>query len=288
MRPLACALALVAAQQGASPQAPAPPAFRSGIELVRLDVSVMRGGRPVQGLTARDFVVLDNGVEQEIESAALDRLPLDVQLVLDASDSVSGARLAHLLAAATGLLHELRTGDRVGLLTFSDALQVRAAMTGDVASVGAILPAIAGSGQTALRDAVAFGIALRREGATRPLMLVFTDGIDNASWLTSEAAIDSARRAGIVTHVVRVRGREPSSSRFVEDLTEATGGRIWSASSERDLEVLFAEALEEMRARYVLSFSPKGAGGSGWHELDVKLRRGGADIASRPGYFVSR
>jgi VWFA-related protein len=288
MKPLACALALVAAQQAVSPQAPAPPSFRSGIELVRLDVSVMRGGLPVQGLTARDFIVLDNGAEQEVDSATLDRVPLDVELVLDASGSVSGERLDHLLAASEGLLHALRTGDRVGLLTFSDVLQVRAGLTGDFAAVAAILPEIGGTGQTALRDAVAFGIGLRRDVTARALMLVFTDGIDNASWLTDEAVLDSARRAGIVTHVVRVPGREMSSSRFVESLTDATGGRIWSASSARDLDVLFARALEEMRARYLLTFSPRDAGRRGWHELKVKLRSGRADIIARPGYWANR
>src|SRR5262249_29179879 len=54
-----------------------PPAvFRSGIEVVELDVSVTRGGVPMQGLTARDFGLTDNGVAQDIESVMLDRLPL--------------------------------------------------------------------------------------------------------------------------------------------------------------------------------------------------------------------
>jgi hypothetical protein len=43
------------------------PTFKAGIEAVRVDVLVTRGGQPVEGLTARDFQVRDNGVLQDID-----------------------------------------------------------------------------------------------------------------------------------------------------------------------------------------------------------------------------
>ena len=62
--------------------------FRTGVEVVELDVSVTRGGRPVPGLDAADFALADNGVTQEVQSVTLDRLPLSVVLTLDTSSSV--------------------------------------------------------------------------------------------------------------------------------------------------------------------------------------------------------
>jgi hypothetical protein len=44
---------------------------------------VTRGGQPVQGLTARDFALTDNGVAQDVQSVMLDRLPLSVTMLLD-------------------------------------------------------------------------------------------------------------------------------------------------------------------------------------------------------------
>jgi hypothetical protein len=143
------------------------------------------------------------------------------------------------------------------------------------------LAAIAGSGATALRDAVHVALELRARDQTRPLLLVFTDGYDTASWLTEEAVIDSARRAGVVTHVVQVESDE-----FLNQLVEASGGRAWSATSDRQLRELFTRALDEMRARYLLTYTPRGVSGTGWHELRVKLKNGRADITARPGYFV--
>jgi VWFA-related protein len=283
MKPAILALTLIAASQAAPPQS-----FRSSVDVVQVDVSVTRGAEPVSGLTDRDFLVTDNGVEQDVSSVTLERLPLDVQLLLDTSGSVSGDRLKHLLSAADGLIAALRPGERVSLITFSQAVHVRVAATEDFASVRASLLGVTGGGQTALRDAAQLALALGGgDTSRRPLVLVFTDGVDHGSWLSEDDVLDSARRVGVVVHVVREESFEYSRSTFVEQLTKASGGRIWSASSERDLDRLFTQALDEMRARYLLTFSPRGAPQPGWHQLSVKLRSARGDVVARPGYFVS-
>jgi VWFA-related protein len=263
--------------------APQPPAvFKSGIEVVELDVSVTRGGQPVQGLTARDFALTDNGAAQEVQSVTLDRLPLSVTMVLDTSESVAGDRLAHLVQAGDGLTAALRPDDRAALITFSNLVDLRVPMTGQMTDVRSALRAIRGAGATALRDAVHLALELQPHDRTRPLVLVFTDGRDTTSWLTEDAVVDSARRIGIVVHAVRVE-----SDRFLDRLADASGGRTWSATSDRQLRELFTRALDEMRARYLLTYTPHGVSGPGWHDLKVRLKNGRADITARPGYFVS-
>jgi Ca-activated chloride channel family protein len=241
----------------------------------------MRGGQPVQGLTAHDFVVTDNGVEQEVESVTLDRLPLSVTFVLDASASVAGDRLSYLVRAGEGLIAALRADDRAALITFSHVVDLRVPLTGDIASIRSALREIGARGATALRDAVQFALAMQPRDRSRPLVLVFTDGLDTTSWLTEEAVIDSAQRIGAVIHAVRVE-----SDRFLDRPVESSGGRTWSATSDRQLRELFTRALDEMRARYLLTYTPHGAGRPGWHDLKVKVSAGGADVTARPGYFV--
>lgn len=151
-------------------------------------------------MTPRDFLLTDNGVAQEIESVVRDRLPLSVTLVLDTSQSVSGDRLAHLVAAGGELTRALRSGDRASLITFSHKVDLRVPMTGDMATIQQALAAMSGRGAAAPRDAVHLALELRARDQTRPLLLVFTDGHDTAIWLTEEAVLDSARRTGVVTH----------------------------------------------------------------------------------------
>jgi uncharacterized protein YegL len=256
--------------------------FRSGVEVVELDVSVTRGGRPVQGLTAADFALSDNGVAQQVASVTLDRLPLSVTLVLDTSESVAGDRLSHLIQAGEGLAAALRGDDRAALITFSNSVDARVPMTDDVAAIRASLASIKGAGATALLDAVQLALELQPHDRTRPLVLVFTDGQDTASWLTPDAVLESARRVGVVVHAVRV-----ASDPFLDRLVDASGGRTWSATSDRQLRELFTRALDEMRARYLLTYTPAGVRAPGWHELKVRLKTGRADVAARPGYFVA-
>ena len=69
-------------------------------------------------------------------------------------------------------------------------------------------------------------------------------------------------------------------------LASDTGGRTWSAGSNRQLEELFTRALNEMRARYVLTYSVRAPNKPGWHKIQVGLRNASGDVTARPGYMA--
>jgi VWFA-related protein len=260
-----------------------PPAFHTGVEVVTVDVSVTRGDAPVAGLTADDFVVTDNGVRQQVDSATAEQRPLSVTLILDTSVSVSGERLDSLIAASDQALTELRPTDSVSLITFSSRVARPVAPTHDFDSMRAALHGITGHGHTAMRDAVFLALHAAPHDATRPLLLVFTDGLDTTSWISEADLLEAVRRANVVVHAVTV----PPSLRFLAQMTHEAGGRTWSASSNRDLQTLFGRAIRDMRDRYVLSFRPSGVARPGWHALHVTLKQRRANVIARPGYWDS-
>ena len=275
--------------------------FRAGVAGVNLDVAVTRNGRPVRGLSARDFILTDGGVAQQIDTAALETLPLSVLLVLDTSGSVAGEKLASLVSASRSLVAALRPGDRISLLTFSDRVAVRVPLTADASAVSEALGSLTPGGQTSLRDATYSALQLLPADRSRPVVLIFSDGRDTASWLTAADVLGAVRSAGVVIHAVelveedvvvrRDEGlgggprREPSS-RFLGDLVASAGGRRWAASEPERLPGLFTDALNEMRSRYLLTYYPANVDRTGWHPLTVRLARGQADITHRPGYQV--
>lgn len=260
------------------------PTFRSSVDRVQLDVSATRGGRTVRGLTAADFILTDNGVVQEIDSTALEETPLRVQLVLDASGSVSNEKLRRLIDAGTGLMNALRQSDSAGLMTFATAVDIRVPMTHDIEQVKRALGSVRGAGATSLRDGVQLALAIPTVADARTVVIVFSDGADTSSWLSDAEVVESARRSGVVIHVVAVKAATVSS-RFLPDVTEAAGGRVFSASSVEDLGRLFTTALDEMRARYLVTFAPLSPT-PGWHAIKVSVRKGGIDVKARSGYFV--
>lgn len=256
--------------------------FRSGVDAVAVDVSVMRGNVPVTGLAAEDFIVSDNGAAQQVALVESGSLPLEITLVLDTSASVSGPRLDGLVSAGQGLLRRLQPGDKVALVTFSHHVQLRADMGTPARQVGAAMASLVGNGATAMRDAAFLALdGVTHGNGARSLVLLFSDGRDTVSWLSREQTIETARTSNAVIHIVHF-GRDP----FLGELAGITGGRTWSASKDKQLEELFTRVLDEMRARYVLRYTPVGPRTTGWHKIEVKLKGKRGEVTARPGYFV--
>ena len=285
--------AAVIAVTGATAIALGQPTFRAGVDVVRVDVSVLNGVSPVAGLTIEQFAVTDNGVPQDLDAVSLDTVPLSLTLVLDTSASMEGERLKDLIDAGQMLISGLREEDAAALVTFSEAVRFPVPMTHDRPRLVKSLAELAASGFTSLNDATFLAMQLRpiESGDTRSVVLVFSDGHDNTSWLTSARLIEATRRSGVLTHVVELMGGTSATpfgpSETLSQLADAGGGRRWIAQSSRDLRELFGKVLNELRSRYLLTYTPKGVAREGWHEVKVTLRGARGDVTARPGYFAA-
>jgi len=277
--------ALLAATLLAASAPQAPPVFRAEVGVVRVEVLVTRGGAPVRGLGAADFELRDDGRLQALEPILEEETPVDAILVLDLSGSVNGPKLDALKGAGRAFLDGLREGERAALLGFHHEVQLLEPLTADLGAVRRALDRATARGSTALADAVYSALRLREPGERRTAIVVFSDGIDNLSWLAATDVVEAARRSNAIVYGVAVRGKGDRKERFLGDVVRATGGRLFEASSERDLRERFLDVLGDIRARYVLSYSP-GPGAAGWHALEVRLRRGKkGDVLARPGYW---
>jgi VWFA-related protein len=272
-------LVLVAWAMAAGAQTPS---FASRIEAIRVDVLVADGGKPVLGLDANDFEVRDNGVLQKLEFVSYEDIPLNVVFALDMSASVDATRLEHLRTAARTLLGELKPSDRAALVSFNHHISGGAPLTSDFDRIRAVLDETDAAGQTSLIDASFAGLMIGESDAGRSLLLVFSDGVDSTSWLTSEGVLDTAKRSDVVVYGVEVGHRRFG---FLRDLSKATGGRRIELESTRDLEATFQRILDEFRKRFVIVYSPDGVSPGGWHQLDVRVKRRGLTVQARPGYL---
>jgi VWFA-related protein len=257
--------------------------FTAKTEAVRVDVLVTENGRPLLGLKPADFELRDNGVPQQIDLASFEQIPLNVVLTLDTSNSVAGERLEHLRAACKALLEKVKKDEQAAVITFSHVVRVGSALTPELSPVRAAIETAKPSGGTALVDASFSGTLLGESDVGRSLMIVFSDGVDTASWLTPDGVLDIARRSDVIAYGVSA-GKTRSD--FLPELVEATGGRLFRVESTNDLGPTFVGILEEFRLRYLLSYSPRGVSKEGWHKLDVRVKRRGVTVRARPGYLA--
>jgi VWFA-related protein len=287
-------------------QSPAPvPSFATGVDAVCVDAFVTREGVPVTGLQARNFELRDDGVAQEVELVAIEELPPSALLVFDTSASVEGARLAALRAAAEAMLDSLRPDYEVGLLSFAHEVKLVQAPSADRAVVRTALGALRGEGATALWDALHTGLTLLPRDR-RALVVVFSDGDDNASFLGPDEVRTDAERANAVIHVVGFDASPPTHQvnlfprffrsvivteiapdrrRVLREAAEATGGRLWTADSPARLTTVFGAIAAAMNTRYVLRYESTVHARAGWHRIDLRLRGAKGEIRTRSGYF---
>jgi VWFA-related protein len=298
-----CACALSAFAAGARAQE--VPTFSSQIDVVKLDVSVTRGTRPVEGLRASDFEVLDNGVRQQVELLGHEQAALEALLLLDTSQSVAGPKLAALKTAVGRFVDGLGPGDHAALVTFARQVRWRAEAGDERAPLLAAVDQVTAGGTTSLCDAVLLGLVELQPRERRPVLVVFSDGADFLSWLTPEEVQEASRRSDAVVYVVSTpQGAVPGSGiagwssasvfrplvasrTWLEDLALASGGAVFM-SDERRLTDAFLGVLSALKSRYVLRYEPTGVAAEGWHTLKVRTPRVRGVVGARQGYFARR
>lgn len=273
-----CGSALVVAQN---------PTFRAATNGVRIDVLVTDRNRPVQNLVANDFEVFDNGVPQTIESLAGRSEPLDVFFTFDRSGSIRGETLVRLKDASGAVIDQLEPADRAALMTFDQSFLLKPPLTADQSALRAAIGRLAAGGGTAMLDALYASLTLAEGGSRRTLILLFSDGLDNQSWLSQREVQTVARESEAIVYAIAHKpiGSAGPDEVLLKELAEATGGRLVRVEAPERLRPVFLAMLQEMRSRYLLTYSPNGVEAGGWHTLTVRLKNKPGRVTARRGYF---
>jgi VWFA-related protein len=259
--------------------------IKAKTEEVRIDAFVAADNIPIQGLNASDFEIRDNGIPQTIAYAGFEKVPVNAVLVFDMSSSITGQVLENLKTAGNKLLDGLAQNDQAALITFSQTIKLEAPLTADITQIKNKLNALRAHAynNTSLIDACYAAFIHAETKADRPLIILFSDGLDNASWLEGNAVLDSARRNNSVIYAVSA-GRLPNKT-FLRELSTATGGSLYEVESPNDLNAVFLNILKEFRQRYLLTYAPQNVASGGWHKIEVRVKHRSATVRTRSGYF---
>jgi len=148
-----------------------------------------RAGRYVPQLTAKDFLLYEDGVQQTIANFGTEEVPFSVVLLLDVSPSVAGS-VEDIHEAAISFVRQLRAQDRVMVVSFDRHIHYLSEFTNDRRELEfAIRRASTGSG-TSVYDAVYEAVERKlRNVEGRKALILFSDGEDTTS---SHASYDDA------------------------------------------------------------------------------------------------
>jgi VWFA-related protein len=256
-------------------------------------------GRLVKDLNRNDFHIWEDGVPQTTTSFIHQDQPVSLGIVVDNSGSMLDKRAA-VNAAALNLLRASNPLDSTFIVNFSDRAFLDQGFTSDIGALNRGLSHFDSKGTTAMYDAVAASAdELARHGKLpKQVLLVITDGADNASRLQLEQAIQRVQGLGgpvVYTIGLLFDTEKDESDRArsaLERLSAETGGIAYFPRSLEDVDSIATEVAHDIRDQYTIGYrSSKPASIEGYRVVRVEAnvpRHGKLIVRTRKGYFARK
>ncbi|HKY22680.1 MAG TPA: VWA domain-containing protein [Vicinamibacterales bacterium] len=292
MRLLTVLVLAIAAAQSSS--AKAQPDFSAESELVVLHVAVRdRKGGYVGGLGQEAFRVTENRQPQAISFFNSQDVPVTVGLLIDASGSMFPNR-EMVIAASMEFSKAMNPQDEFFVLGFNEHLHnplpADQPFTHHEPTLRvALIQAIKAQGQTAIYNAVDAGLKyVSKGGFERQVLVVVSDGGDNASAVTRAQVLARAQGSNAVIYTIAlVDPMDPEADPgFLEDLSETTGGVAFRPRNIGEIAGVFERVALDIRNMYTLGYVPS----SSYSKVVAKaarkeeLRRVAVDVRSPSGH----
>jgi len=318
------ALAVGLAAGGASLLAQPEAVIRVKVDLVVLSFTVTDSkGRYVNGLKPSDFRIKEDGIVQKIATFAAGSQPAMEVLEdgslrpltgasaaadtsspgLDRPDAFVGTSVFVLFDtsnfmyrgfvyaedAIADFVRGLDRADSVAIYTFSRNLSRAANLTKDRndAIVG-LRNSVAGD-DTALYNALLLTLRDAAKVPGRKVVIVFSNGPDNASMVAPDDVRAVAEDEGIPIYVISTNevNRDPISSNVFRRITSRTGGKAyWAKTWQKQVEA-FESIREDLGNSYTVTYYPKANPNEGFRKISVEIVSDVAKkyrVRARPGY----
>ena len=270
--------------------------FRSGVDVVALNVVVTdQQQKFVSGLTAQDFAVYEDGVQQDLSFFAATHLPLDLAILLDTSASMTD-KIRNVQDAAVGFASSMREGDRAMIVDIKDGTKILQPLTGDISAATAAIRSTAAKGGTGLYNGLYLTLkelVNERKTATevrRQAIVVLSDGDDTTSLVSFDDVLDVAKRSGIAIYTITLRSpwmlqqamqtghRYFSQSEYaMKALAQETGARSFFPTALAELNGVYGSIADELASQYALGYTPKNP------KRDGAFRRVFVQVMDHPG-----
>jgi Ca-activated chloride channel family protein len=294
-------------------QSQSAPPLRFVVDLVQLNVAVTDDrGNYINNLQPSDFVITEDGIPEKIatfeEGNGPTRRLVDVSeadkpeagnsstLLTDGRRDDGALNLNEALAGAdvfvlfdtsnymyrgfvfaqdsiSDFIRSLETVDKIAFYSYSRNLSRAAPLTADRDRVLHGVRATVAGDDAALYNCLLLTL---KDGARYPgrkVVVVFSNGPDNASVVPPEDVTELAQSAGIPVYMVSTAEAqlEPVSTAVFERLSAATGGKAYFAKSWRDEKTAFASIRNDLGHLYSISYYPAANPNHRWRSINVRL-----------------
>jgi VWFA-related protein len=268
------------------------------VRLVVLHTSVRKNkGGIVSGLQERNFRVDEDGQPQVIRAFHLEDVPVAVGLVVDNSGSMTKKR-SDVTAAAVAFARSSNQADQMFIVNFNENVTFGLPDTKLFsASVGELERALlkpAPPGRTALFDAISGALAhVQQSGNERKVLVVISDGGDNASRRTLHQVLQDIARSDVTIYTIGLFDEDNPdlNPQVLRRIAKASGGEAFLPRMPADAVQICERIAKDIRTQYTISYSPSNQtfdGGRRTIKVTVTGNHGAKlQARTRTGYIAS-
>jgi len=269
------------------------------VDLVVLHTTVIDDRqRFADGLKPENFRVYEDKVEQKLSVFKREDVPVSMGLVIDNSGSMRDKR-PRVNEAAITLVQASNPQDEAFVVNFNDDfyLDLDKDFTSSIPELKEALERIDSRGSTALRDAIIGSLDhLKKASKDKRVLLVVTDGEDNASRNSLEKMIREVQKTDTVIYTIGLLSQEnrkeaKRARKALEQIAAASGGLAFFPENVDDVHNICQQVAHDIRNQYVLAYYPTNTNRDGTFravrvEVIPPRGRGKLIARTRNGYYA--
>src|SRR5437588_879899 len=273
--------------------------FSVDVDLVLVNVTVTDDwNRIVTGLEKDNFAIVEGSQIQEVKHFSSEDAPISLGVIFDMSGSMSD-KIEKAREAVIEFFKTANPQDEFFMIAFSDRPQLTADFTKSVEDVQGKLVYVQAQGRTALLDAIYMGVSKMKDAHnSKKALLIISDGGDNHSRYTENEIKSMVKEADVQVYAIGLftaggagQPEEIAGPGLLSDITEVTGGRMFTINNPNELADVATKIGIELRNQYVLGYRPKNKSKDGhWRKIKVKLipPKGlpHLNVYSKTGYYA--
>ncbi len=302
LRSLTVALVISSAATAIA-QEPDQPAFRTGVDLVALNVTVTdENDRYVTDIDVEGFQLFEDGAQQEVTFFTRTQLPIALALLMDTSASMAD-RMSTAQEAAIGFAERLRNQDLASIIDFDSRVDILHEFTNSLDALTSAIRQTSAGGSTSLYNAIYISLkelakigaaATAEEEIRRQAIVMLSDGEDTSSLVGFEEVLELAKRSNTIIYSIGLRSRDIRTRRgfreadfVLRQLAQETGGRTFFPEQVEDLPKIYQRISDELSSQYTLGYVSKNPIRDGrWRRVVVRVDRPNVGARTKQGYYA--
>ena len=303
IRRLIAIVAVISLSGFAAAQVPQPSESGSGYtlklnaDMVLLSATVVdRHNALVSGLQKNDFQIYENRVIQQIQHFSHEDIPVTAGIVVDNSSSMAPKR-SDVIAAALAFARSSNPRDQMFVVNFNEhvsfGLAAGTPFTDQTDQLQRALSTINTVGQTALYDGMAAALDhIKLGNRDKKVIILISDGGDNASKHTLAQVIDMAKHSAAIIYTIGIFDEEDNdrNPNVLARFARETGGEAFFPESSKEIPAICEEIARDIRAQYTLTYIPAiTSHDASYRTILVRAStqgRGRLSVRTRTGYSV--